>query len=160
MAELINSQAAQIQTLQEAIDRQTDHRSQNPPNLFVPTPETLTPRSASSSYENGSSESFVRKQESLPKPPEFDGKSREFKPWLSQMKAKLIVDKAHESELVRFWYVHSRLRGRALEQVTPWVSSTEKMGNSLTVEGLFKQLRNAYEDHESAERAARKLNVL
>lgn len=156
----MNNQAAQILALQEALARQTNRTSQNPSSLFVPTSDASTPRSASSAYENGSSESFVRKQESLPKPPEFEGKSREFKPWLSQMEAKLIVDKAHESEIVRFWYVHSRLRGRALEQITPWVISTQKMGNSLTVEGLFKQLRNAYEDHESAERAARKLNVL
>jgi len=34
------------------------------------------------------------------------------------------------------------------------------MKNNLTIEDLFKQLRNAYEDYESTKRTIRKLNVL
>ena len=39
------------------------------------------------------------------------------------------------------------------------MTSAQQTG-SLTTEGLFTQLRTAYDDYESAERAARKLNVL
>jgi hypothetical protein len=68
-----------------------------------------------------------------------------------------------EKEDVRFWYVHSRLGGGALNQVTPWVAALIKSGtpiNKQALEGLFLQLENAYDDPENAERAVRKLNSL
>ena len=83
----------------------------------------------------------------------------EFRPWLTQAKAKLSIDKDDEPEDVRFWYVHSRLRGTALAQVSAWVdavTSTDKM----TTEGLFNQLRAAYDDNDAAERASRKLSQM
>jgi hypothetical protein len=95
----------------------------------------------------------------LPELPEFSGKRVEFRPWLMQVKAKLAVDKSEETESVRFWYVHSRLRGDALSQTSSWVDYAEST-QTMTVDGLITQLRVAYDDNETAERASRKLNQM
>jgi hypothetical protein len=55
-----------------------------------------------------------KRRDLLPNPPEFDGKKSEFNPWLAQIYAKIKVDRNDESRVVRFWYIHSRLRGKAL----------------------------------------------
>jgi hypothetical protein len=101
----------------------------------------------------------VRRKDQLPHPPEFSGKRSEFRSWLTQIRAKLFVDKSDEAEAVRFWYVHSRLRGDALLQVDSWVCTVQTTG-AMSVEGLISQLQAAYADNESAERAARKLNMM
>ena len=101
----------------------------------------------------------VVRREQLPKPPEFAGKRSEFRSWLTQMYAKLTTDKSHELESVRFWYMHSRLRGDALTQVEPWVNAVHQNGQ-YSVDGLVEQLRAAYDDAQTAERASRKLNVM
>jgi retrotransposon gag protein len=101
----------------------------------------------------------VVRGEQLPKPPEFAGKRSEFRSWLTQMYAKLTTDKAHESESVRFWYIHSRLRGIALTQVEPWVNAVHQ-NNQHSVDGLVEQLRAAYDDAQTAERASSKLTVM
>ena len=45
----------------------------------------------------------TKKKKLLPDPPEFDGtKQSEFKPWLSQIVAKLLVNLNEESETVQF----------------------------------------------------------
>ncbi len=44
----------------------------------------------------------VRWKNKLPELPEFNGKRAEFKPWLTQIRAKLLVDKKDETETVRF----------------------------------------------------------
>ena len=149
MAELLNAQAVQIQALQDELTRR-NHPTITP--SYAPT-TTYTPT------ETDRSDTFVRRKELLPKAPEFDGTKTEFRPWVSQIEAKLQVDLADDKEIVRFWYTHSRLRGRALQQITPWVQATQQT-EALTVNGLLKQLRTTYDDHESAERAARKLGVL
>ena len=151
MAELLNAQAVQIQALQDELTRR-DHPTLTPSYTQPPT-TTYTPT------ETDRSDTSARRKELLPKAPEFDGTKTDFRPWLSQMEAKLQVDLADDKEIVRFWYVHSRLRGRALQQVTSWVQATQQTG-TLTVDGLFMQLRKAYDDSESAERAARKLGIL
>jgi Retrotransposon gag protein len=116
-------------------------RSPNPPLVYQPTvPEAV-------------------RREQLPKPPEFAGKRSEFRSWLTQMYAKLTTDKAHEPESVRFWYIHSRLRGDALTQVEPWVNAVHQSGQH-SVDGLVEQLRAAYDDAQAAERASRKLSVM
>jgi hypothetical protein len=99
------------------------------------------------------------RREQLPKPPEFAGKRSEFRSWLTQIYAKLTTDKAHESESVRFWYIHSRLRGDALTQVEPWVNAVHQ-NNQHSVDGLVEQLRAAYDDAQAAERASGKLTVM
>jgi hypothetical protein len=99
----------------------------------------------------------------LPDPPSYEGKRSEFKPWLAQMWAKLSVDLDNEPGNVRFWYVHSRLSGAALGQVTPWVSAMVEKKTTLggdALDGLIQQLRNAYDDPESVGRAVRKLDTL
>jgi hypothetical protein len=78
---------------------------------------------------------------------------------LTQMQAKLSVNKSDITEAVRFWYMHSRLRGDALLQINSWVNIMMATG-ATSVESLIAQLRVTYEDNESAERAARKLNVI
>ncbi len=101
--------------------------------------------------------SAVRKKDKLPELPEFSGKRAEFRPWLTQVRAKLAIDKGEETETVRFWYIHSRLRGDALSQTSSWVDSVESTGQ-ITIDGLISQLRAAYDDNDAAERASRRLN--
>ena len=101
----------------------------------------------------------VVRREQLPKPPEFAGKRSEFRSWLMQIYAKLTTDKAHEPESVRFWYIHSRLRGEALTQVEPWVNAVHQ-NNQHSVDGLIEQLRVAYDDAQAAERASDKLTAI
>jgi hypothetical protein len=101
----------------------------------------------------------TRRRDLLPDPPEFNGNKTEFLPWLDQVQAKLAVDRADKPEIVRFWYIHSRLRGKALAQVSPWVSVAQYT-QTQTVERLIGQLRLAYEDPQSKERAASRLGSL
>jgi len=101
----------------------------------------------------------VRQKAKLPELAEFNGKRLEFRPWLTQANAKLNVDKSGETEAVRFWYLHSRLRGSALSQISPWVDSVQSTPE-MTTKGLISQLEAAYEDVDAAERASRKLSQL
>jgi hypothetical protein len=153
----IQQQSAQIQSLEQQLQQQRQARTAEPRHQ-APTAtigESLTPRTDPTETES----TAVRKAELLPKPPEFSGERSEFRSWLTQMHAKLLVDKAHESEIVRFWYMHSRLRGKALTQVESWVVAAQAAG-TLSVDDLVGRLRAAYDDPESAERASRKLNVM
>jgi hypothetical protein len=100
-----------------------------------------------------------RKKDELPDAPEFDGKKQDFQPWLAHVHAKLTIDREDRTEAVRAWYVHSRLRGKAMKQVNPWVAQAQSSG-TMTVEGLVEQLRLAYEDPMATARAATRLNSL
>jgi hypothetical protein len=91
--------------------------------------------------------------------PEFDRKKQEFQPWLAHVHAKLTIDRANCTEAVRAWYVYSRLRGKAMKQVNPWVAQAQISG-SITVKGLVEQLRLAYKDLIATARAATRLNGL
>src|SRR4051812_40069424 len=101
----------------------------------------------------------VRRKAKLPELAEFSGKRAEFRPWLTQARAKLNVDKRDENEVVQFWYIHSRLRGYALSQISPWVDSVQST-SAMTTEGLISQLIAAYDDTDASERASRKLSQL
>lgn len=101
----------------------------------------------------------VRRKDKLPELSEFNGTRAVFRPWLTQARAKLEVDRAGESEAVRFWYLQSRLRGNALSQLSSWVDSVQSTP-LMTVEGLISQLKAAYDDTETAERASRKLSTM
>lgn len=99
----------------------------------------------------------------LPDPPSYEGKRSEFRPWLAQIWAKLSVDLGDTPGDIRFWYVHSRLSGAALGQVTPWVAALVEKEMPLdkgALDSLIQQLRNAYDDPESVGRAIRKLDTL
>ena len=109
MAELLTSQAAQIQALQEALAHQHSLTKQDASGPTTLTPPQSTPTAKPLMEERQTSGSPVRKQESLLKPPEFDGNPADFRPWLIQMEAKLMVDKKDELESVRFCYTRNRL---------------------------------------------------
>ena len=149
--EQMQIQSRRMETLEQQLREQ--HRSGG-----TPTPETTT--TATVTTQDIIQEPLaVRKKNKLPELPEFNGKRAEFRPWLTQVKAKLAVDKTEETETVRFWYVHSRLRGDALSQTSSWVDSVEST-HQMTIEGLISQLRAAYDDNDAAERASRKLNQM
>ena len=74
-----------------------------------------------------------------------------------QLQAKLQVDIEDDKEVVRFWYYHSRLRGKALSQVTPWVKSVGQQG---TVSELCGQLDAAYHTQEEVDNGERQMIVL
>jgi hypothetical protein len=100
-----------------------------------------------------------RPSKNLPDPPEFQGRKNEFPAWLALIDAKLTIDKKDAPESVRFWYLHSRLRGKALLQVTPWIG-TVRNTDMMTVDGLIAQLKVAYEDPKLMERAVFRLNSI
>jgi hypothetical protein len=107
---------------------------------------------------------LAKRKKILADPPEFDGTKRsEFQPWLSQVAVKLSVDLSGESETVRFWYVHGRLRKRALAQVDPWVRTNAEPMSTLRdgiLKELVEQLKIAYADPKAIERATRRLQTM
>jgi Retrotransposon gag protein/Zinc knuckle len=99
----------------------------------------------------------------LPDPERFEGQRSDFKAWLAQTWAKLEVDMSEDPSDVRFWYVHSRLGGSALNQITPWVAALVNQSaqkNETAIAGLIKQLENAYDDPASAQRASERLGTM
>lgn len=129
----------------------------------IPTPVTDDQQSGSQTANDLISALHNQRRRRLPDPPSYEGKRSEFRPWLAQVWAKLSVDMESEPGSVRFWYVHSRLSGAALGQITPWVSAL--LDQKVVLDGdaldkLVAQLRNAYDDPESVERAVRKLDTL
>jgi hypothetical protein len=67
------------------------------------TPESLSQGTSTVAIdESVQHRSVARSKAKLPELPEFNGKRSEFRPWLTQVKAKLAIDKAMETELVRF----------------------------------------------------------
>jgi hypothetical protein len=159
----LQQQSIRIQDLEQQLQRQ-QARTEGlapPPDGRAPiiTPNTDRSRSPSPLPTHQPVGHEIVRREQLPKPPEFAGKRSEFRSWLTQMYAKLTTDKAHEPESVRFWYMHSRLRGDALTQVEPWVNAVQQ-NNQYSVDGLVEQLRAAYDDAQAAERASRKLTIM
>ena len=102
MAELINNQADQIRNLQNALQEREDRTNSNIPGLSVPLPSPSPTGTHIPIEETEHTGIFIRRQESLPKPPEFDGNRADIKPWLTQMEAKLLVDLSDRSEIVRY----------------------------------------------------------
>jgi TolA-binding protein len=95
----IQQQSAQIQSLEQQLQQQRQARTADPASGGLLTPRTNTTEKESEA---------TSKTEHLPKPPEFSGERSEFRSWLTQMYAKLLVDKTHEPESVRFWYIYTR----------------------------------------------------
>ncbi len=86
----------------------------------------------------------TQQRKRLPDPSPYEGKRSEFRPWLAQIWAKLLIDFGNDPGDVRFWYVHSRLRGAALGQVTLWVAALVERETPLdkeALDGLPNQLR-------------------
>ena len=83
----------------------------------------------------------------------------EFQPWYLQTRAKLQVDCTHLSEKDNFFYIHNKLKDKALNQVQTWVKiMTER--ETFSVQGLFNQLIIIYDNFQSMEIAAKKLNEM
>jgi len=94
-------------------------------------------------------DSRERQRNRLPDIPTFEGIRKEYKAWVAQLRAKLQIDMEDDLEYVRFWYCHSRLREKALLQVTPWVTSLgDKAG---TVAELCSLLNAAYDTREEVD---------
>ena len=164
----LSQQEEVIVRLEQRLAAQSLGRSES--SVGVATPQTtqqgtdvgnIERRHQEGTPMQGGEESLVRRgrKDELPDAPEFDGKKQEFQPWLAHVHAKLTIDRADRTEAVRAWYVHSRLRGKAMKQVNPWVAQAQISG-SMTVEGLVEQLRLAYEDPMATARAATRLNSL
>jgi hypothetical protein len=153
MQQVVAQQDQRIQELQEQLRARTSETISSSVGL---TPATTPSRQPSPGPRD---QDVVRPKDRLTKPPEFHGDRAEFRSWLLQVHAKITIDLATESETVRFWYVHGRLRGKALTQVESWVTTQQAIG-ALSTDSLVAQLRVAYDDTESAERASRKLNVM
>jgi hypothetical protein len=113
---------------------------------------------ATEGYTKGVTE-HRRRKDRIPDPPVFEGKKSEFQSWLAQVQAKLDVDRSDEPENIKFWYLHSRLGGKALLQITAWVTTAVRRGTASVI-GLVDQLRLAFEDTQAKQRAANKLNEL
>lgn len=97
------------------------------------------------------------RRDRLPDVPTFDGSRKEYPAWAAQLRAKLQVDMEDDKDIVRFWYCHSRLRGKALSQVTPWVKSVGQQG---TVTELCSQLDATYDTREEVDSGERQMMVL
>jgi hypothetical protein len=98
-----------------------------------------------------------RRRDRLPDIPTFDGTRKEYAAWAAQLRAKLQVDMEDDKEVVRYWYCHSRLRGKALLQVTPWVKSVGQEG---TVSELFSLLDAIYYTREEVDNGERQMLLL
>jgi hypothetical protein len=116
------------------IRNRTDHLYTIAADQTIPTPATSagtsaptpTPAQAPADRTGSSTmEQFLAamratqsRKPKLPNAPMFGGKRSDFRPWLQQISAKMNVDLSDESASVQFWYIHSRLEGLALNQVT------------------------------------------
>ena len=89
--------------------------------------------------------------------PVFDGSRKDYGAWAMQLRAKLQVDMEDDKEVVRFWYCHSRLRGKALAQVTPWVKSVGQQG---TASELCSHLDATYDTREEVNNGEQQMMVL
>ncbi len=93
----------------------------------------------------------------------FEGKRVEFRPWLQQIITKLSVNMSDNNADVQFWYLHSRLEGLALSQVTPWIVACikpNKVLNCTIIEKLINQLQHMYNNSELKKRATHTLKTL
>ncbi len=93
----------------------------------------------------------------------FEGKRVEFRPWLQQIITKLSVNMSDDNAGVQFWYLHSRLEGLALSQVTPWIVAhikPNKVLDCMTIEKLINQLQHMYNDPELKKKATHTLETL
>jgi len=137
------------QQTQQQLDAFEQRLSQ--PTLETTQPETITPIEEKTTS--------VRRKDRLPNVQEFEGQRSEFRAWKYEITAKLAIDLKHEDKEVQAWYIYSRLKGKARQQIAPWLNTAESQ-NSLTPESLLYQLELAYNDSESIQRATRKLNII
>ena len=99
------------------------------------------------------------RREVLPKLFTYHGVKMEFQPWYFQARAKFQVDFTHLSERDRFFSIHSKRKDKIFNQMQAWVKTmTEK--EIFSVQRFFDQLILGYDNFQSMEIAAKKLNKM
>src|SRR6266516_7490857 len=100
-------------------------------------------------------------RQQLPHPEPFDGKDKAlFRPWKTSVIAKVRIE-GHliGDQTAQFYYVHSRLRDKALQMASPYVDQCVSL-SSYDSSDLIRYLSTIYDDPNRAERALRDLNTL
>ncbi|THC87387.1 hypothetical protein EYZ11_013168 [Aspergillus tanneri] len=102
-----------------------------------------------------------RPRPKLADPERFDGTDLTLFPqFLSQLKAKLLIDEASlGGELEQIWYGYSRLGGKAAARIHAWIAANES-SPSFTLQGFYSQLESAFSDPTRQEKALVRLNTL
>jgi hypothetical protein len=90
-----------------------------------------------------------KKSAVLPKPPVFDGNKEQFLVWKLKMKAKIRHDGATigQEERARVDYIFAFLEGEAAIYVE---HHYKKLGDSVTVDSIWKYLDERYDDPHRA----------
>jgi hypothetical protein len=101
----MRAQAEQLRLLEQRIDER--NRTSTTTAETIPRSTPLPSQATTTSFGNEARRlEIMKRKDRLPDLPEFNGKRSEFRSWLTQMQAKLSVDKSDETEDVQFWYVH------------------------------------------------------
>jgi hypothetical protein len=100
----------------------------------------------------------TRRRDRLPHVPLFDGNREEYRTWMAQLEGKFEVDMAEDEESVRFLYAYSRLTGRALKQISPWIKQINK--DDRTMINLYRQLQDAFGTQDDSDDYSRRLMAL
>lgn len=124
----------------------------------APALQSTTPAAANVLNVTPRTEYESHPRQKLPNPKKFDGVRKEYKPWLSQMKAKLDIDFSNESDNMRFWYVHSRLDSGPISNVQSWVDQVDAGARTDTL--FFRHLNVLYDDPMGAQNAVTRLKKL
>ena len=106
-----------VSDLQHRTEQNESLTRQYPQPSVTSEPSRMSPASVQGrNNDSGTDDTHdVKRTKILAHPPWFDGfRKSEFQPWLSQVAAKLSVDMSRDTETVRFWYVHSRLKRKTL----------------------------------------------
>lgn len=95
----------------------------------------------------------------LPNPDKFDGTDlAAYSQFEGTLRAKLAFDGlAIGGESERIWYAFGRLTGSAAVRIYPWMESAQLRG-AFSVEGLFEQMRTAFQDPRRKQKALADLN--
>src|SRR5205809_841035 len=100
-------------------------------------------------------------RQQLPHPEYFDGKDRlAFGPWKTAMQAKLQLEgRTIGDRTAQFYYIHSRLKDRALQMVSAFVKQCSQ-ANHYEPSEFIDYLTTVYDDPNKAEKALRELHGL
>ena len=100
-------------------------------------------------------------RQQIPHPDYFDGTNRAlFQPWKTAMLAKLHLEgPILGDKKAQFYYVHNRLKDKALQIVTTYMDQANSMGEYDPM-GLIDYLGTVYDDPYKKEKAYRQLKML
>src|SRR2546430_1881372 len=100
-------------------------------------------------------------RQQLPHPEPFDRKDKAlFRPWKTSVITKVRIE-GHliGDQTAQFYYMHSRLRDKALQITSPYVDQYVSL-SSYSPSDLIRYLSTIYDDPNRAKRALRDLNTL